>query len=229
MAQTAAALIEEQMNCVQEQILSAAVQHVTANMGTLPVPGTGFGFMKRSMERQIRSEIKDTVTPQIEEYLSVQLEYVTELAAAEDPEGVHDRYREDLLELDPFLTALDPSSAAADDIRAEAWEAGKNAAERVAAWIEATEGETFDDFTTLVHRLGKTPEDIAAETEQLLFYIDMMERYRDHLDLSTYSPVLNSDTVHDWFLQHLPTGLKHGRDHVIEDVQKRLVKRQELE
>ncbi|MFB6076782.1 MAG: hypothetical protein ABEK12_01475, partial [Candidatus Nanohaloarchaea archaeon] len=76
----------------------------------------------------------------------------------------------------------------------------------------------FADYTGLVVSLDKTPEEAAEELDRILYYVELLEDYREHIDASGYSSVLDSDKVHDWFLEHFIEGLRVSQDEILEEV-----------
>lgn len=228
---TADELIEEQVKWAQDRMIYVAIDHISEGFDEFPSLGFGMKFVKRSAEKMLVTRMENEIIPDIEEYIALQLDYVNALAEADDEDkgAVHAKYQDRVMEQDPFLVMVDTDPDMEAEIRDEARSRGRASAQMVAAWIESAGDQEYEDFYHLLVDLDKTPEDVERETKSLLFYLDMMEEYRDHLDAATYSDLLSHDKVHRWFLDHLMGGMEKGRETVIEEVQEQLAERRDME
>ncbi len=228
MGQTADTLIEEQVEWAQDRMIYVAIDHVSNSFDSFPSLGIGMKFVKRSAEKMLVKRMENDIIPEIEDYLDLQLDYINALADADDPDAVHADHQDEVMAHDPFLAMVDAPADTEAEIREESRSRIRSAAEMVASWIEEAGDNEFEDFYDLLIELDKDVDDVERETTSLLFYVDMMEEYRDHLDASVYSDLLSKQKIHNWFLNHFIEGLENGRETVIDEVQEKLEERQEM-
>ncbi len=227
MTKTAETLISEQVNWAQDRMFHVAIKHISESFDSFPSLGFGMKFVKRSAENLLVIRIENDILPDLEDYIALQLEYVNALVEADNPENVHATYQSKLMQQDPFLVMVDTDPDTAAEIQDESRARGRAAVEMVASWIKEAEGQEFEDFYDMITYLDKTPEDVDRETTSLLFYVDMMDEYREHLDASVYSHILSYNRVHSWFIDQLIEGLNSGRQAVIDEIQQKLAEQQE--
>lgn len=227
MAGNAIDVLREEVEWAQDEVIDTAIHHLTENFDSFPVLGLGLSFMKRSAEKMIVRRLEEEVVPDIKEYLDLQIKYIAALADAEDADAVREQYEDELLANDPFLDMLDAPDAKTQELRNVIRERNWNIAKRTADWVQEAGDETFEDYTDFVLSIGKTPEDVTEEIDDLLHYINLMEAHQEHLDASGYSSVLEHGKVHDWFIEHLIDGLEKGHQDVIESVKTDMKEKQE--
>lgn len=229
MGQSALGVIRDQIEWAQDRLMYAATEHITDSFDSFPAVGIGLSFVKRSAEKIITQKVENSIAPDVEQYIELQMAFIAELSDADDPEAVKESYRDDLLEKNPFLQVIDAPDATRDDLRETVWDHNLTSADRVLDWLDAAGSGTFENYVDLAVQIGKTPDEVGDEIRHSLNYIEMLEKHREHVDMSMYSSVLEHGKVHDWFLTHLIEGLKQGRQDVIEEVQEQLAERRELE
>lgn len=229
MGDTAADILEQQIEWAQDRMLYVAIDHITDNFDSFPGIGIGLSFVKRSAEKMIVRKLEDEVIPDIEEHIQLHMTYVRELAGADDPDAVTDEYRDRLLATDPFLRTLDAPDDLEQELQEQVAEHHEQVASQAAAWIREADGRTFDDYADMAVELDKTPDDVISEVRETLQYVEWLEEHQEHVDMSGYSSMLEHDKVHRWFLTNLIDGLQKGRRTVMDEVREQVEERQELE
>jgi hypothetical protein len=229
MADTAANILEEQIEWAQDRMLYLAIDHITENLDDVPGVGIGLSFMKRSAEKMIVQKLENEIVPDIEEHIQLHMAYVRALADADDTDAVTAEYRDRLLATDPFLKTLDAPDDKQQELTDQVARHHEQVAVRAAQWIEEAGDRTFNGYADMVVSLGKTADEIAAEIRETLRYVEWIEEHREHVDMSGYSSVLEHSTVHQWFLDTLIAGLEEGRSTVIAEVREQVEERQEME
>lgn len=229
MAKTAFEVISEQVEWAQDKLIYTAIEHLADNFDSFPVLGFGLSFMKKSAEKVIVRRLENDIVPDIEEHISLELTCIRKLAEADDKDALLEEYRGRLLDDDPFLDSLDVSDDELETIREELWSHNREVMLRAASWIEEAGDETYENYADLAVSLGKTPDQVAEEIEDILHYVELLEDHREHVDMSGYSSALEHSKVHAWFLDTLIDGLEKGRAQVIDDVRERITERQSLE
>lgn len=229
MGKPAIAIIEEQVEWAQDRIIYTAIEHITDNFDSFPVMGLGLSFMKRSAEKIIVKRLEERIVPELEEHTRIQLDYIKELNERQDAEKVTETYRDRLLETDPFLLTLDAPDEKTKQLQKDVAQHHDTIAETTVQWLEAAGDTEYEDYADLVVRLGKSMEEVEADITELLQYIEWLAEYREHVDLSGYSSMLEHSKVHAWFLDVLIEGLEKGRDAVLQDVRKQVEERQAME
>lgn len=219
MSQPAAAIIEEKLDWVHDRVLYAAVDQMTENLDSLPVIGMGLAFVRRSAEDAIMRKVENSIIPQSEEHLQVQMAFMQELAGADDPDAVIATYEDQLLENDFVWEMADSSEEAEAAIRDDLLAENIALAKRAAGWIEEAEGETFKNYITLADFLEHSDEEVVENVRDMFFVIELIEDHREHLDPRNLSSVLDHRKIGDWFLDTLIEGLKKGRETVVEDIE----------
>lgn len=218
-------IIEEQVEWAQDRIISVAIEHITDNFDSFPGIGIGLSFMKRSAEKMIVKRLEERIVPEMEEHTELQLAYIRE--RVEDGEdNVAEKYRDRLLETDPFLLTLDASTRNEEGLRERVAAHHDDIAETTVQWLEEAGDEEYEDYADLAVRLGKSLEEVEEEITELLKYIDWLEEHQENLDLSEYSSVLEHSKVHEWFVNVLIDGLEKGQDTVIKEIREQVKERQ---
>ncbi len=221
MGETALDLIKQKVEWVQKRMFYGTMGHISENLDSMPMKGMGFSFVQRSATKVLENKMEERLLPLLERHATVQIEFVEALAAADDDEAVVAEYRDRLLETDPLWDVLVADEARAD-VKEDIIEANVAACNRAAEWAKQAGDREFDSYREFMQFLGKTPETAAEELNDLLYYVELMEKYSDHIDASAYSSVLSSEKVHDWFLETFIEGLTLSEEEVLEEVRAEL-------
>ncbi len=225
MGRTAQNILSEELLWAQDRILHEAVQELSDNLDSFPVFGFGFSFMKRSAEKVIMRRVREDVVPDMMDHLRVNLAYIEARQSGDDPAAVKDAFRDDLLDGDPLWDALNGvKPERKDNIRADILDRKLAVLDQASAWVAVADGQEFDSFTGIMAVNDIDRDDVLDMVREVFFYVDMMEQHRDCIDPATYSTVLEHDEVKDWFLDHLLTGLKRGRDAVVNGFDRRITR-----
>lgn len=227
MADDALDIIADQAQWVQDRMVYGTTAHLADNLDSFPGIGLGIAFVKRSAEKVLVERVEERLVPRLEEHVDTQLAFTRELVKRDDHEAVRDEYAEDLLASDPLWDVLNHSEEVRAEAREDILEANVESCERAAAWAEMANGETFDDYPELVEHLGLDAEEAVTEIQGILYYVDLMREYRDHIDASDYSSVLDSDRVHDWFLEHFLEGLRISEAEVLNEIRDAVADRED--
>lgn len=222
MADQALDIIEAQARRVKDRMVEGVEQHLADNLDSFPMAGVGFAFVRRSAEDALTRRLEERLDPMLEAHLETQIAFTRALAERDDADAVRDEFADDLLETDPLWDVLNDSEAVRDEAREAILEGNAESCARAAEWMEDAGGQEFDDYAELVAVLGKTPDEAVEELNTILYYVELMEDYREHIDASGYSSVLDSDRVHDWFVEHFLRGLKKSEDAVLDEVREDL-------
>ncbi|MCJ7479300.1 MAG: hypothetical protein MUP63_03945 [Candidatus Nanohaloarchaeota archaeon QJJ-7] len=221
MGKEASELIEKKARRVQDRVFYRTQVHLSENLDTFPVMGMGFSFMRSSAEKKLEEHMEEKLLPVIDEHLDVQMELARELTGKRDKEEVVEDYEERLLDTDPLWDVLEPDIDR-EKAREEILQANIEACSRAARWMEEAGEEEFDDFEDLISSLDRNPEQAVEELNEILYYVEMMEKYRESLDLSGYSSFLESGERREWFLENLLEGLKISEEEALEEVREEL-------
>ncbi len=211
-------ILAEQAYWVQDRMVYGTTAHLAENLDSFPGIGFGIAFVKRSAEKVLVNRVEERLVPRLEDHVDTQIAFTRALVERDDADAVRDEYAEELLATDPLWEVLDPD----DDVRAAAREdildANVASCERAAEWAERAGDETFADYPDMAAHLGLDADEAVAEVEGILYYVDLMDRYRDHIDASDYSSVLDADRVHDWFLEHFLEGLRRSEQEILDEI-----------
>lgn len=228
MGKPAPAIIEEKLDWVHDRVLYTAVDQLTENLDEFPVVGMGLAFVRRSAEDAIMRKVEQSIIPQSEEHLQVQMAFMRELAEAEDRDAVIEAYETDLLEADFVWKMADGPENAKQAIQDDILEENVAMAERAADWIEEAEGETFRDYIALADFLGHSDEKVVENVRDMFFVIDIIEKHRDHLDPGNLSSVLDHSKIREWFLDTLIEGLTEGRETIMTEIKEEVEERRSM-
>ncbi len=80
----------------------------------------------------------------------------------------------------------------------------------------------FESYHELAEFLGKNPEEAVQELDEILYYVELMEKYREEIDASHYSSALESDRVHDWFVEKFVEGLKRSEEEILQEIREEM-------
>lgn len=230
MGHTAIDILSEELLWAQDRILYAAIDDLTANLDSFPMFGFGIAFMKRSAEGAIVDRVRDRVVPDMEEHLALNIAFIQALAEADDPERVQAEFRDELLAADPLWTILNGADEGRREaIRTEILERKFTVSRRAADWLQEAQGAEYASLHDLAESIGRDADTVMEEFNDVFFYIDMMDTYRDDVDASSYSSLLERDSVHDWFLEHLINGMRTGREEVVEEFRRRIAEGHEID
>ncbi|MDY6766090.1 MAG: hypothetical protein SVW77_01875 [Candidatus Nanohaloarchaea archaeon] len=218
MSKTAMDILADEAVWAVDTVLDGTVEHFSENLGSLPLPGMGLKFVQRSAEKQLMRRIENDLLPVIEAHMEVQLAAVEALADGKDREAVREEYGEELLDTNPLWGPL-----SGEDVRDALVSEDLDACETAAAWIQEAGNQEFESFGNLTQELGRSPEEAVDEIRPLLEYLpDLLDRYRDDLDLGVYSPVLASRAVRNWFVDTFIDGLQQSQAEALEEIGQRV-------
>ncbi|MFB6294594.1 MAG: hypothetical protein ABEI97_02445 [Candidatus Nanohaloarchaea archaeon] len=221
MGKTALAVLEEEAEWAEDRVLYSTLDHFSENMDEMPVPGMGLGLIRRSAEKRLVQQVEDELVPVIEEHMEAQFEVVEALASGRDPEDVRTEHADRLLATNPLWEALE-----GEDVREELLDGDMEVCQRAAVWVEEAGDEEFEDFADLAVSLGHTPAEARAEIEPLLDYLPaLLEEYRNDLDLSAHSSLLESGEVREWFVDTLVEGLEQSQAAALDELEERVRER----
>ncbi|MDY6769119.1 MAG: hypothetical protein SVW02_03380 [Candidatus Nanohaloarchaea archaeon] len=219
MGETALTIIEDQIESAQTTIITLAVDELVDNLATLPIPGTGLRVMEQPIRGAIEREIDQKIEPELRAHTDAHLAYIEAAASGEGAAAALPAHEEELMETNPLWTMLEGDEEITSAVREELLQHSRESAAIFAGWVEEADGREFNDFVELAQFLGTGGEEMADILGDLLYYIDLLGRYRDHLNPGVYHRVLARDRVKEWFLDQLITGLEDGRaavtDHIV--------------
>lgn len=228
MGKPADEIIAETLDWVHDRILYAAADNLTDNLDSFPLFGFGLAFVKRSAEDAIMNRVENRIIPQSEEHLQLQLEFMRELAAANDEAGIVDRYEAELLDSDFIWAMADGPKDAKERLREDLVEKNVGLVRKAASWVEAADGEMFEDYIALADFLDKDNGEVLDDLREMFFFVDILKAHREHLDPGKLSSVLDHPRVAEWFFDHLIDGLEDGQEQVIAEMQEELETRRDL-
>lgn len=221
MGGTALDLIEAKVEWVQQRVFYGTMEHLSDNLDSLPMPGMGFSFMRRSAASVLQDRMEERLLPKVEEHIDVQLAFVGALVETDDQDAAVEEYQDRLLETDPLWDVMEAATARAA-VREDIITANVTSCSQAAAWVSEAGDQEFDGFRELMEALEKTPETVIEELNDILYYVELMNEYREHIDARKYSSVLSSDRVHDWFVETFLEGLALSEQEVLDAVEEEL-------
>ncbi|MDY6776966.1 MAG: hypothetical protein SVQ76_02560 [Candidatus Nanohaloarchaea archaeon] len=217
MPKKAVAIIEEQSGWVKDRLFHGTTAYLTGNLDSFPMTGMGFGFVRKSAETVLVERMEEALLPKLDRHLEAQIEFTKALVENGEDEVGKD-FREELLDTDPLWDVLKPDDGFREEVREDIIDSNVEACSRAARWAEEADGETFSSYAELADFLGKDADEAVEELNDMMYYVELMEKYRDHIDATKYSSVLERERVHDWFLENLIEGLKLSEREVLEEV-----------
>lgn len=220
MAKTAIDVVEEKAGWMQRRIFHGTKVYIMEHIDSCPVKGAGLPLVRDAAAKKIGAEMEEELLPQMENHLDTQMAAVERIAGAAEREQLAEEWRSKLLATDPVWNAIPSGSRAS--VEDEVFQANWKACTRAAEWVEQAGGEEFEDYTAMVRFLGKTPDEAVREMKEMMDYVELMERHSDDLDISGYSPMLESEQMQDWFLDRLVEGLKKSEGEALETMREDL-------
>lgn len=218
MAKTALDIIADQAHWVQDRMVYGTTAHVAENLDSFPVVGLGLAFVQRSAESMVVKRVEEELVPLLDAHVETQLAFTRALADREDRDAVVGVFAEELLETDPLWDVLNHSETVRAEAREAILDANVASCSRAAEWAEEAGDATFGDYPEMVVELGLGADEAVREIDEMLYYVELMREYRDHIDASGYSSVLDSDRVHDWFLEQFLEGLRISEQEVLDEI-----------
>lgn len=215
---TALEIIENEVEDAQSTIIDVTVDELAHNLDELPVVGLGLSLFSSSIEKAMIEKVQQEIVPELEEHTEQHLEHVQAVIESDNTQTVHSDFEDALLETNPMWTMLDADDATRHEVRQKIVDHSNTSARLLADWAEQVGDATFTDYVELAEHLDESGEEMADQLADLLYYVDLLEAYREHLDPGVYSSVLDHPKVKAWFLTHLLAGLNKGREQVLDSV-----------